>query len=84
MKRIGAMVFACADFSMGNRRGYPRGGRIQLWIALGDWIERSLGAPGIRLVPLDAAAADHARDTSVQSELLSTTAGEMCHHRTIR
>jgi PIN domain nuclease of toxin-antitoxin system len=32
-------------------------GRIQLSVPLRDWIERSLGAPGIRFVPLNAAAA---------------------------
>jgi len=32
-------------------------GRIQLSVPLRDWIERALGAPGIRFVPLDAAAA---------------------------
>jgi PIN domain nuclease of toxin-antitoxin system len=32
-------------------------GRIQLSVPLRDWIDRSLGAPGIRFVPLDAAAA---------------------------
>jgi PIN domain nuclease of toxin-antitoxin system len=32
-------------------------GRIQLSVPLRDWIERSLGAAGIRFVPLNAAAA---------------------------
>jgi PIN domain nuclease of toxin-antitoxin system len=32
-------------------------GRIQLAVPLRDWIERALGAPGMRLVPLDAAVA---------------------------
>lgn len=32
-------------------------GRIQLSVPLRDWIDRALGAPGIRFVPLDAAAA---------------------------
>jgi PIN domain nuclease of toxin-antitoxin system len=32
-------------------------GRIQLSVPLRDWIERSLSAPGIRFVPLNAAAA---------------------------
>jgi PIN domain nuclease of toxin-antitoxin system len=32
-------------------------GRIHLSVTLRDWIERSLGAPGIRFVPLTAAAA---------------------------
>lgn len=32
-------------------------GRIQLAVSLRDWVERALGAPGIRLAPLDAAVA---------------------------
>jgi PIN domain nuclease of toxin-antitoxin system len=32
-------------------------GRIHLSLPLRDWVERALGAPGIRFVPLDAAAA---------------------------
>lgn len=32
-------------------------GRIQLSLPLRDWVERALSAPGIRFVPLDAAAA---------------------------
>jgi PIN domain nuclease of toxin-antitoxin system len=31
--------------------------RIQLSVPLRDWIERALGAPGIRFLPLNAAAA---------------------------
>lgn len=32
-------------------------GRIQLAVPLRDWVERALGVPGIRVAPLDAAAA---------------------------
>jgi len=32
-------------------------GRIQLAVPLRDWVERALAAPGMRLVPLDAAVA---------------------------
>jgi PIN domain nuclease of toxin-antitoxin system len=32
-------------------------GRIQLSIPLRDWVDKALAAPGIRFVPLDAAAA---------------------------
>jgi PIN domain nuclease of toxin-antitoxin system len=32
-------------------------GRIQLTVPLRDWIDSALGAPGIRLAPLDAAIA---------------------------
>ena len=32
-------------------------GRIHLSLPLRDWVERALGAPGIRFVPLNAAAA---------------------------
>ena len=31
--------------------------RIQLSMPLRDWLEKALGVPGVRLVPLDAAAA---------------------------
>jgi PIN domain nuclease of toxin-antitoxin system len=32
-------------------------GRIRLAVPLRDWVERALSAPGVRLVPLDAAVA---------------------------
>jgi PIN domain nuclease of toxin-antitoxin system len=32
-------------------------GRIQLAMPLRDWVDRALGAPGVRMVPLDAAVA---------------------------
>jgi PIN domain nuclease of toxin-antitoxin system len=32
-------------------------GRIQLAVPLRDWVDRALGAPGVRMVPLDAAVA---------------------------
>lgn len=32
-------------------------GRIQLAVPLRDWVERALSVPGLRLAPLDAAAA---------------------------
>jgi PIN domain nuclease of toxin-antitoxin system len=32
-------------------------GRIQLAVPLRDWVDRALGEPGVRMVPLDAAVA---------------------------
>ena len=42
-------------------------GRIQLAVPLRDWVDKALGAPGIRLAPLDAAAA--AESTLLPGEL---------------
>jgi len=53
-RRVGLCVSAISvwEIAMHNVKG-----RIQLSVPLRDWVERSLGAPGIRFVPLDAAAA---------------------------
>ena len=42
-------------------------GRIQLSISLRAWVDRALNAPGVRLIPLDAAAA--AESTLLPGEL---------------
>lgn len=53
-RRDGLCVSAISVWEIGM---HNRKGRIQLSVPLRDWIERSLGAAGIRFVPLDAAAA---------------------------
>jgi PIN domain nuclease of toxin-antitoxin system len=53
-RRVGLCVSAISVWEIGMHNVK---GRIQLSVPLRDWVERSLGAPGIRFVPLDAAAA---------------------------
>jgi PIN domain nuclease of toxin-antitoxin system len=53
-RRVGLCVSAISVWEIGMHNVK---GRIQLSVPLRDWVERSLDAPGIRFVPLDAAAA---------------------------
>lgn len=53
-RRDGLCVSAISVWEIGM---HDVKGRIQLSIPLRDWVERSLGASGIRFLPLNAAAA---------------------------
>lgn len=53
-KADGLIVSAISVWEIGM---HAARGRIQLAVPLRDWVERALDAPGIRLVPLDAAVA---------------------------
>lgn len=53
-KGDGLIVSAISVWEIGM---HAARGRIQLAVPLRDWVERSLGVPGIRLAPLDATVA---------------------------
>jgi PIN domain nuclease of toxin-antitoxin system len=53
-RRVGLCVSAISVWEIGMHHVK---GRIRLSVPLRDWVERSLGASGVRFVPLDAAAA---------------------------
>ena len=53
-KGDGLIVSAISVWEIGM---HAARGRIQLAVPLRDWVERSLGVPGIRLAALDAAVA---------------------------
>jgi PIN domain nuclease of toxin-antitoxin system len=53
-KGDGLVVSAISIWEVGM---HSARGRIQLAVPLRDWVEKALGVPGIRLAPLDAAAA---------------------------
>lgn len=53
-KGDGLVVSAISIWEIGT---HSARGRIQLAVPLRDWVEKALGVPGIRLAPLDAAAA---------------------------
>lgn len=53
-KKDGLLISAISVWEIGAQLAR---GRIQLSVPLRDWIDKALDAPGIRFIPLDAAAA---------------------------